>query len=214
MQMNESFYDVLGIAKDATPDEIKLAWRTTAKATHPDLYPGDAEKQKRFLAAREAYDVLSDYDKRRFYDFELKAKGAMTCPECSKPKMPTHSICVWCALGRAAKETARKKTKGQPDDIPPDMGEAGNRTPRDHQDEPRAWRFKGINPDDLLEQVLSEGAFRAARGIHPDIRFGIHIGPELKVDIHGETVELLKDVHRNLTTAQKMASRVRSWFKT
>ena len=61
----KSFYDVLGITQDATPEEIKLAWRTTAKATHPDLYPGDKEKQKRFKAAREAYDVLSDYDKRK-----------------------------------------------------------------------------------------------------------------------------------------------------
>ncbi len=206
MPLKDTFYDRLGVPKDATMGEIKLAWRTIAKATHPDLFPGDEEKRKRFIAAKEAYEVLSEPDKRRFYDFEMKAKGAMICPECDKPKMPTHSICVWCALSRAAKEKDA--------DIPPEMHEAGKREPRDREDGPRAWRFKGINPDDVLEQVLSEGAFRAARGIHPDIRFGVHIGPELKVDIHGETVELLKDVHRNLSAAQKMAQRVRSWFKT
>jgi molecular chaperone DnaJ len=62
------FYEVLGVARDAEPDEIKRAYRQLALKFHPDRNPGDKEAEKRFKEAAEAYEVLSDLEKRQRYD--------------------------------------------------------------------------------------------------------------------------------------------------
>ena len=62
------YYDVLGVARTATPDEIKKAYRKKALAFHPDRNPGDAEAEASFKEAAEAYEVLSNADKRARYD--------------------------------------------------------------------------------------------------------------------------------------------------
>ena len=64
----KDFYDVLGVAKDATQDEIKKAYRKLARANHPDSNPGDTAKHDRFKAIAEAYDVVGDAEKRKKYD--------------------------------------------------------------------------------------------------------------------------------------------------
>lgn len=62
------YYEVLGVAKDAGADEIKKAYRTLAKKYHPDMNPGDKAAEAKFKEVNEAYDVLSDADKRAKYD--------------------------------------------------------------------------------------------------------------------------------------------------
>ena len=62
------YYEVLGVAKGASDDEIKKAYRSLAKKYHPDMNPGDKEAEAKFKEANEAYDVLSDKDKRAKYD--------------------------------------------------------------------------------------------------------------------------------------------------
>jgi molecular chaperone DnaJ len=62
------YYEVLGIAKNATPDEIKKAYRKVAMQYHPDRNPGDKAAEEKFKEAAEAYEVLSDNDKRGQYD--------------------------------------------------------------------------------------------------------------------------------------------------
>src|SRR5690606_4109598 len=62
------YYEVLGVAKGATQDEIKKAYRKIALQYHPDRNPGNQEAEEKFKEAAEAYDVLSNADKRTQYD--------------------------------------------------------------------------------------------------------------------------------------------------
>src|ERR1700761_1362243 len=61
-------YEVLGVKKEATNDEIRAAYRTLAKKHHPDLNPGNKQAEARFKEISAAYDILSDKDKRARYD--------------------------------------------------------------------------------------------------------------------------------------------------
>jgi molecular chaperone DnaJ len=65
---SKDFYQVLGVSKDATSDEIKKAYRKLARQNHPDSNPGDAKAEERFKSVAEAYSVLSSPDKRQEYD--------------------------------------------------------------------------------------------------------------------------------------------------
>ena len=62
------YYEVLGVSKGASDDEIKKAYRREAKKYHPDLHPGDKEAEAKFKELNEAYGVLSDADKKARYD--------------------------------------------------------------------------------------------------------------------------------------------------
>ena len=66
--MPRDYYEVLGVAKDATPDVIKKAYKKAARKFHPDLNPDNPEAEASFKEASEAYNVLSDDEKRRIYD--------------------------------------------------------------------------------------------------------------------------------------------------
>ena len=66
--MKQDYYEILGISKNATTAEIKKAYRKKAIEFHPDKNPGDAKAEEMFKTAAEAYEVLSDEDKRARYD--------------------------------------------------------------------------------------------------------------------------------------------------
>ena len=68
MAEKRDYYEVLGVAKNATADEIKKAYRKMAIKYHPDKNPGDKQAEEKFKEAAEAYDVLSDSEKRAKYD--------------------------------------------------------------------------------------------------------------------------------------------------
>jgi len=62
------YYETLGVSRDATLEEIKRAYRRLARQYHPDVNPGDKQAEEKFKAINEAYEVLSDPEKRRAYD--------------------------------------------------------------------------------------------------------------------------------------------------
>lgn len=68
MATKRDYYDILGVTKNASPDEVKKAYRKVAMKFHPDRNPGDKAAEEKFREASEAYEVLSNEDKRHRYD--------------------------------------------------------------------------------------------------------------------------------------------------
>lgn len=68
MAAKKDYYEVLGVARDASPEDVKRAYRKAAATNHPDRNPGDDAAIERFKEAAEAFDVLGDRDKRAMYD--------------------------------------------------------------------------------------------------------------------------------------------------
>jgi Ca-activated chloride channel family protein len=95
MASGETYYERLGIARGATPEEIRRVYRHAARQFHPDtnVEPGETEL---FLAVQEAYDVLSDPDKRAAYDATLPPVPP------SPPASPTHPIALNVLYSRSA----------------------------------------------------------------------------------------------------------------
>ena len=75
MADKKNYYDVLGVPRNATPDQIKSAYRKLAKQYHPDFHPNDAAAAEKFKEINEANETLSDDGKRKQYDFELDHPG-------------------------------------------------------------------------------------------------------------------------------------------
>ena len=72
---DKNYYEILGVNKNASDDEIKKAYRSLAKKYHPDLNPGNAEAAEKLKAVNEAYGVLSDKQKKQNYDTYGSAEG-------------------------------------------------------------------------------------------------------------------------------------------
>ncbi len=69
-----NYYQILGLQRDVSQEEIKKAYRRIAKQYHPDSNPGNREAEKKFKEASEAYEVLSNEEKRKNYDHKLIAE--------------------------------------------------------------------------------------------------------------------------------------------
>ena len=111
-ETKRDYYEVLGVAKDADEATLKKAYRKVAKKYHPDMNPGDAEAEKKFKEASEAYAVLSDPEKRRQYDqyghaaFEGGAGGAGGLDLTSTELISVISLATFLAICLAVAEEA------------------------------------------------------------------------------------------------------------
>ena len=68
MPERKDYYGTLGVAKKATDDEIRKAYRRLARKYHPDLNPGDKAAEDKFKTVQEAYDILNEPKKRQMFD--------------------------------------------------------------------------------------------------------------------------------------------------
>ena len=68
MMAKRDYYEVLGVGRNADEKEIKRAYRKLPKQYHPDMNPGDAKAEQKFKEITEAYNVLSDTEKKKLYD--------------------------------------------------------------------------------------------------------------------------------------------------
>src|SRR5271167_665391 len=83
-------YEILGVAKTASADDIRKAYRKLAKKLHPDLNPGDKRAEEQFKEVAAANDLLSDPDKRRRFDAgEIDASGAEKAPPSARGAPPS-----------------------------------------------------------------------------------------------------------------------------
>ena len=102
MTQKRDYYETLGVGREAAADEIKKAYRKLAMKYHPDKNPDDKAAEVKFKEATEAYEVLSDDNKRRMYDqYEtpaatntLSAMAAMSGRRGSRAMSPIFSPCT------------------------------------------------------------------------------------------------------------------------
>ena len=75
MADKKNYYEILGVEKNATPEQIKAAYRKLAMKYHPDRNQGDEAAAEKFKEINEAHETLSDQQKRAAYDYELEHPG-------------------------------------------------------------------------------------------------------------------------------------------
>lgn len=75
MADKKNYYEILGLNKNASADDIKAAYKKLVKQYHPDLHPGDATAAEKFKEVNEANEVLSDPERKKAYDFELNMRA-------------------------------------------------------------------------------------------------------------------------------------------
>lgn len=177
----KNYYEILGVARDATQEEIKKAYRALAKKYHPDSAPGDSKEKERFQQIQEAYSVLSDPEKRKTYNaygHEAYRKSYYAqhandqdghCGACFQGRTPREEeeippkavrIAVWMELEEALRETIKEAVYAEPLPKSPDGSDSSRE---------KIWKFKVRIPARayercffLLEDVICENTKFAA----------------------------------------------------
>jgi molecular chaperone DnaJ len=114
--VKRDYYEVLGVARQASPEELKRAFRKIAMDSHPDRNPDDAVAHERFKEASEAYTVLSDPDRRRSYDMFGHAASGAGGPAVDFSDMPFADI-FDTFFGGGMGARARRERSNRGDDL-------------------------------------------------------------------------------------------------
>ena len=120
MAVKRDYYEILGVARQASPDDLKRAFRKIAMDSHPDRFPGDAVAAERFKEASEAYTVLSDPGRRRTYDMFGHAAVDPGGPAVDFSDMPFADI-FDTFFGGGARGGGRRQRSNRGDDLRYDM---------------------------------------------------------------------------------------------
>jgi molecular chaperone DnaJ len=118
--VKRDYYEILGVARQASPDDLKRAFRKIAMDSHPDRFPDDAVAAERFKEASEAYTVLSDPGRRRTYDMFGHAAVDPGGPAVDFSDMPFADI-FDTFFGGGARGGGRRQRSNRGDDLRYDM---------------------------------------------------------------------------------------------
>lgn len=140
---SRDYYEVLGVTREATPDELKQAYRKLAVKFHPDRNPDDPTTAESFKAVSEAYHTLSDPDRRAHYDRYGKAPSTTG----GSPRLRRHDGHVRDRVGRSAQQ------------------------PRRHRRIQRSWRWSAPRREQDLRVEVEVSLVEAAKGVEKTVEF-------------------------------------------
>lgn len=184
MSTKRDFYEVLGCSRDATDKDLKKAYRKLARKYHPDSNPGSKAAEQKFKEINEAYDILSDPEKRKLYDqFGMAAFDEAAGASGGGPYGQG-------AYGNPFGHGANGNPFGQG---PFPGGTSGSRTWTDGNGTYRTFHFGGGGPDmqDLFKDLFGEDGAHFSGG--PQFRSGSYREPE--------RLNLQKELYIPFTTA-------------
>lgn len=225
--MDVTLYTVLGVAEDATPDDVRRAWREAARALHPDRHPNKPDADERFKAAAEAWETLGDADRRAEYDTWLVDERQPKCSRCGTPMPVPQPLCQLCALTssppRKPKPPKAQRPK-KPKPAPPPSEEEQQRARKVAQERATAETFaraEGIDPpaavnyNDLLESLLGDAARRtSSRPKKKDDKdVEIQVSPLFTIRLPADTVDAVREVNKGIGTMNRFLRTVRKLFK-
>ncbi len=232
--MKPTLYRVLGVAEDASTDQLKLAWRKIAKSCHPDRTT-DPRRHRRFELAVQAKEVLLDDELRSVYDQELLQKRLMSGgfqteaePRAQRPRRTARcevcgtelgeNGCLRCSLmdlstrkhvseSRRREPPPKRKVKI---DLDPILDEMRARELSGHRP---GWEESHSSADSLLSKLLHQSASRPLRlgGRGGGPRVEIHVSPEMVVVLDQDTFDTLHRVRDNIGFAKRMMDTLSRW---
>ena len=230
-----TLYDILGVEKEATEEEIKLAWRTIAKETHPDRHNNDTGLVERFKKCKDAYETLVESSLRKAYDAQLRGPSIA---EFMGAWVQAHQSEVHRREAQQEKKEEESKKKKTPRAKPSSSNYAQDQArlekefgwtadPANYdsmmgkeEEDPTAQYdtpIDGLNSDDLLQALLSEAVLKAAmredRFKVDGNRVEVTLSPDMKVTIDSHTVKNLRKVHRNLRQMERLVNGVKRWWR-
>lgn len=220
--VRRTFYTVLGVADDASREQIKAAWKRKAKETHPDANPDDAGALERFKRVSRAYEVLSDPPTRARYDDWLAQRRLPRCRACGEPVATGEELHLLCGLGRPAREQeAQRVPKTSPYQQrmeaeygwvgdPANFDEMMGRAPEDY-----SAMTGQVSADQLLQALLAEAALRSCRTRgtpSAKVSVEISVNPELRVVLDEDGIQQMREAVRQLKRAEGVLGRLRRWI--
>ncbi|WP_017295845.1 DnaJ C-terminal domain-containing protein [Geminocystis herdmanii] len=184
-----NYYAILGVRRDATPEEIKKEFRSLARRYHPDVNQGDVNAEEKFKQINEAYDILSDYHKRQQYDLQFLGTGKRVVNRGSGFTPPKNFQGFWDNISSA---NGGNKTRISSNPTRPvgDYSPGTNRVARAVTPPPRSLPKDIEAKLDLpLEKAFSGGRERIkledGRSIEVDMPSGMYHGQKIRLKGQG-----------------------------